>query len=50
MGNVVLMLSAHDEGRAGHVQYRKGEDDRVPLEYVTLPGVTNGCIFPNITG
>jgi len=38
MGHVVLMLSAHDEGRAGHVQYRKGEDDRVQLEYVTLPG------------
>ena len=38
MGNVVLRLSAHDEGRAGSVQCREGEADRVQLEYVTLPG------------
>jgi hypothetical protein len=38
MGNVVLMLSAYDEGRAGSVQCREGEDACVQLEYVTRPG------------
>jgi transposase InsO family protein len=38
MGNVVLMLSAYDEGRAGSVPCREGEDACVQLEYVTRPG------------